>query len=140
MYVSKASSMTPNQFRSNRISQDQLVSTQANKSEPKGTQGNPSEAKWSQVNPIEAKWTQGKLGYFGYIQLNTEKSCIRETPNLSTDAESSTNIFVLLALTKELIAFFVAPLSFCFCHRRKGAFKQTNFLTPLLLWINANNY
>ena len=35
-----------------------------------------------------------------------KKSCIQETPNLLTNADSSTNIFVPIALTNELKAFF----------------------------------
>ena len=37
-----------------------------------------------------------------------KKSRIRETQNLSTDAHSSTDIFVSAGLKKELIAFFLA--------------------------------
>ena len=50
------------------------------------------------------------------IQLfEEEKSCIRETPNLSTDADSSTNIFFPAGIKKGLIAyFFFAILFFLF--------------------------
>ena len=38
-----------------------------------------------------------------------KKSCIQKTPNLSTDAESSTNISVSAAFKKEANCIFLAP-------------------------------
>ena len=45
------------------------------------------------------------------VQIMNEKSRLRETPNLLTNADSITNICFPLALTKGLIAifFFFAP-------------------------------
>ena len=56
-----------------------------------------------------------KCGFCVFLSCSSlqEKKGIRETPNLSTDAYSSTNIFFPLASKKGLIAFFCSvPRSF----------------------------
>ena len=56
------------------------------------------------------------------IRTEEKKSCIRETPKLSTDADSSTDIFVSAGVKKGADSNFLVCLLLFFLYRRIDSF------------------